>query len=214
MRPTDAGSSQSPVSTTRIRGSLFVRACVGRPRCGQRQQPRQRTWGSQTLATAVTALRVRRSRRRAISAGASLALRLRVLVTRGRLDRQIAVGRTCAPAATLALRARQLSDPRTRQRTAENLRGVVAYVDRLGSRPDFSAVAIQRAAVRAGREAILGLADRLERGAPVSPRGVVLARTLLADGVSSPIFNPDCGRTVAQAVWDIADVLEAEPPAF
>src|ERR1017187_5667867 len=102
---------------------------------GQRQQPRQRTWGSQTLATAVTALRVRRSRRRAISAGASLALRLRVLVTRGRLDRQIAVGRTCAPAATLALRARQLSDPRTRQRTAENLRGVVAYVDRLGSRP-------------------------------------------------------------------------------
>jgi hypothetical protein len=134
-------------------------------------------------------------------------------MTRGRLDRQIAAGCPCDSTAALALRARQLVDPRSRLRLARSLRGVVEYVDRVGARPVlFSSVMIEREAVSADRETILGLVERLEGTAPVNPRGVVLARTLLTDGIGSPLSNRSCGRTVAEAVWDVADALGADPP--
>jgi hypothetical protein len=107
-------------------------------------------------------------------------------MTRARLDRQIAAGRSGEPATAFDLRVRQLTDARAQRRTAENLRGVVKHVDRLGDRPDYSAVALHRAAVRAGREAILGLAERLDRTAPVNVRGMVLARELVTNGATSP----------------------------
>ncbi len=144
---------------------------------------------------------------RSTSADAPMALRLRVYVSRGRLDRQIAAGCPCESTAALALRARQLTQPRTRQQIARDLRGVVAYVDHLGSRRMLTAVMIERRAVRTGKQPILGLAERLEGSAPVSPRGVVLARTLLTDGLS-PLFNPYCERTVTQAIWEIEDAFE------
>jgi hypothetical protein len=144
------------------------------------------------------------------SESASLALRLKVFVARGKLDRQLAAGRSCESSAALALRARQLTDPRTRRQIAENLRGIVDYVSRHRSRPVLSAVVIEPAAVRSGRRAILELAGRLEGPAPVSPSGVVRARTLLTDGCS-PLFNPHCERTVAQAVSEVHDALEGLP---
>ena len=113
----------------------------------------------------------------------------------------------------LALRARQLIDPRTRQRLARSLRGVVQYVDRAVGRPVLvSAVVIDRAAVSADRETILGLAERLEGVDPVNPRGIVLAQKLLTDGIDSPLSNRCSTRTIAQAAWEIADALGADPP--
>jgi hypothetical protein len=149
-------------------------------------------------------------RGRSTSTDASLALRLRVYVTRGKLDRQIATGRPCESTAALALRARQLTDPRTQQQIARNLRGSIEYVYRRGSRRVISAVVVEQAAVRTGRHAIFGLAERLEGTAPVNPRGVVLARALLTDGLS-PLSNPNCERTVAQAVREVQDALERHP---
>jgi hypothetical protein len=147
---------------------------------------------------------------------ASMALRLRVSMTRVKLDRQIAAGRSCEPPAALELRVRQLTSPRVQQRTAKNLRGVVEYVDRIGYRRDFSAVVINRAAVRAGREGILGLAERLERTAHVNARGMVLARELVTDGATSPLFDRASERSVAQAIWKISDALgpEEHPSRF
>jgi len=150
---------------------------------------------------------------RSISSGAPLGLRLRVFVTRVRLDRQIATGVPCASPAARALRLRQLTDPGARQRVARDLRGIVDHVDHLGCALDLSASVIHRGAVSAGREAILGLADRLEAAAPVGPRGVALARALLTEG-TSPLYNPHSRMTVAQAIWEVADVLEAEAPFF
>jgi hypothetical protein len=147
------------------------------------------------------------------SAAAPLPLRLKVYLTRGRLDRQIADGRPYAATAQLALRISQLTDPRMRRTVARNLRGLVEYVDAVGSRLVISAVVIDRAAVRAGREAILGLAERLEGSAPATASGIVHARRLLADG-RSPFYNPDCERTVAEAIWDVVDELGTEPPAI
>jgi hypothetical protein len=143
-------------------------------------------------------------------AGAPLALRLRAFLTRGKLDRQIAAGRPCEATAALALRARQLTDARTQQQTARELRGVIDYVDRRSSRAVISTVVIDPPAVRTGRQAILELAKRLEGTAPVTPRGVVLARALLTDGLS-PLFNPHCERTVAEAACEVQDALDGHP---
>jgi hypothetical protein len=153
-------------------------------------------------------------RHRSIPALYGRALRIRLWLNRGRLDQQIVSGCPCWASAALAWRARQLSDPRARRGHARNLREIVAYADRAGRRPPFSAVVTVCAAVRADREAILGLAERLEASAPVNPRGIVLVARLLTDGIDSPLFNARCTRTVTEAVWDISDALgEDDPPA-
>ena len=128
-------------------------------------------------------------------------------MTRGKLDRQIVSGRPCESTAALALRARQLASPRTRSQIARELRDTVDYVDRSGPRPIVTAVVIEPAAVRAGRNAILGLAQRLEGSVPVQPRGVILARKFLTDGLG-PMSDPNSERTVTEAIWEITEALE------
>jgi hypothetical protein len=147
---------------------------------------------------------------RATSAGASPTLRLRVCVTRPWLDRRIAAGADCATSA-LELRAAQLASVRTRRRLARELRGLVEYAERVRSRPAYSAVVIDRRAVSRGRHAILGLAERLEGQAPVSPRGITLVRRLLTDGLG-PLFNPHSQQTVIQVVWNLEDALDVGLP--
>jgi hypothetical protein len=145
--------------------------------------------------------------RRQTPEDAPLALRLKVFVSRGRLDRQVAGGCSCEATPSLALRAQQLTDPRTRRRIAADLCGVVDYVYRPGPRPILTAVVIEPAAVRSGRPALLGLAQLLEGTAPVAPQGVVLARELLTDGLG-PLFNPNSEQTVTEAVREIVDALD------
>jgi hypothetical protein len=137
---------------------------------------------------------------------ASLALRLRVRLGRGGLDRQLADTPVCDMTRALALRSRQLTDRRTRDELARSLREIV---DRVEAPPRLmSADVIDRAAVRAGREPLLGLAERLETSGPVNPRGVALAKMLLTDGLS-PLYNRFCERSVTEAVWEIQDDLNA-----
>lgn len=146
--------------------------------------------------------------------GAPVALRLKLFLTRGKLDRQLAVGGSCEATDALALRVQQLTDPSMRRRIAGELRGVVEYVDNHESgRVVLSSVVIEPAAVRAGRETILGLAERMEAmDSPVRARGVVLARALLTEGIS-PLYNPYSERTVSEAVFDVQDALGG-PPAL
>lgn len=145
------------------------------------------------------------------SPGGLTPLRFRVFVSRRRLDRQIVAGRTCdAPA--LKLRGRQLTSVRSQQAAAMSLRRVVGHVDRLGAGPDLSAAVIDRAAVRASREALLGLADRLDRAEEVSPRGMVLARELITDGATSPLYGTAGGRVLIKGLWEISDALGTQQP--
>jgi hypothetical protein len=74
----------------------------------------------------------------------------------------------------------------------------------------FTAVVLERGMVRAGREAILGLAERLEGTEPVCPTGIVRTIELLTDGRISPLYNRYCGRSVVEAIWKIADALGAD----
>jgi hypothetical protein len=147
---------------------------------------------------------------RSASAGAPFALRLKVYLTRSRLDRQIAAGHAHEVAAELTLRAKHLTNPRTQRDIARNLRGIVRYVDRQESRSGISCVVISSRAVRGGRTAICELAEQLERAAPVNPKGIVLAQALLTDG-NSPLFNPYSKRTVTEATREIQDALAQDP---
>jgi hypothetical protein len=138
-------------------------------------------------------------------------MRLMVFLIRIKLDRAIADERPSEATRALALRVQQLTAHTTRRRVASELRAIVEYVDRNDSvSPRLTAVMIEPAAVRAGREAILGLAERLQSTAPLSARGVVLARALLTDG-RSPLFNPFCERTVVEAVFEVQDALGSVP---
>ena len=146
---------------------------------------------------------------RARPVGPRVSLRLRVLATRWRLDREIASGSMLGPADALMLRVEQLVHEETRGRIARDLRGVVEYVDRRGPRPVLTAVVIEPGAVRSGRRVILDLARTLEGTAPVTPRGIVMARRLLTDG-TSPLFNPDSELNVTEAVWAVQDALQGD----
>lgn len=141
-----------------------------------------------------------------------LTLRLKVYATRARLDRALATGQAWAAPEELALRAGQLTDPHTQHRIARELRGVIEYVDRRGTRREISSVVIDPPAVMRGRQAIVELAEELERAAAVNPRGIVLARALLTDG-RSPLFNRYSEQTVTDAACEIHEAL-AKPPTI
>jgi hypothetical protein len=176
--------------------------------------PRSRAAIASETAAAVVALDANaRAGGRPTDRHPTIALRLRVFLTRVKLDRAIADERASEATRALALRLQQLTAHTTRHRVASELRAIVEYADRNDSvSPRLTAVMIESAAVRAGREAILGLADRLQSKAPVSARGVVLARALLTDG-HSPLFNRFCERTVVEAVFVVQDALGAGPGA-
>lgn len=146
---------------------------------------------------------------RSASRRAPLRLSLKVRLSRGRLDRQLLAGRG-ADSEALALRAGQLTAPRSQQKLARALRGVLAYAERRQTPALITSVVIEPRAVRHGRHAIVDLAERLERAGSVEPGGIVLARALLSDGLS-PLFNPRSERTVTEAVHEVLDRLGEDP---
>jgi hypothetical protein len=143
------------------------------------------------------------------SAGASVKLRLRVYLTRGTLDRQIASGRPYLSTPALALRAQQLAEPRTRLQVARTLRKIVEFADQRTAGRALSAVVIEPTAVRRARHPILGLAERLESAAKLNPAGVARAQVLITDGLS-PLFDRNSLRTATQAIYEVQDALEGE----
>jgi hypothetical protein len=145
-----------------------------------------------------------------VMSGASVWLRLRVRLARRTLDDRIAAGSPCAPTAPLALRAAQLTHPSTRRRIAADLRGMVEYVDRVGSSRFVSPVRVDRDAVRVGRAPLLELAERLEGTDRVSPVGMVRARRLVRDHLNSPLYDRYSAGSVTDAV---RAVIEEFAPA-
>ncbi len=137
----------------------------------------------------------------------SLPLRLRVYLKRGRLDRSIGDGREAEASVELLLRIEQLTSPANQRRVARDLRRIVDYADRHRSGRVISSVVIDPSSVRRGRWAISELAEQLERGGAVEPRGIVLANELLTNGLG-PLFNRHADRTVARAVRDVRAALE------
>jgi len=144
-------------------------------------------------------------------AGGTLRLRLRVRLRRWRLDRELAAGPAGEISPELALRGRQLSDARSTRVLASSLRRVVARAESPRAANIGGGVPVAREAVRGWREALLGLAERLEEPVAASPCGVARVQMLLTDG-TGPLFNPTSERTIGEAIWWVADGLQQCPP--
>ncbi len=146
---------------------------------------------------------------RAIAADAPAGLRLRTFVGHRALDRRLATG-CSVTSPELALRARQLTDPKARRELAGSIRGALRSAERTPAL--ISTVVLDRSAVKFGRAALSDLADQLELAHNVTPRGVLLARRLMTDGLS-PMYNPNAERTVTEVAREIQDALLVRPPA-
>jgi hypothetical protein len=128
---------------------------------------------------------------------------------RHRLDRELASRWPAEPTTAHLVRARVLADPRTRHELAVSLRRVV--LDAEQPRATLSRAPVRRSAVLACREALLGLAERLEGPAEVNPCGVARVRLLLSDGLG-PLYSNLSGASIGESVWWVADGLSLCPP--
>ena len=105
--------------------------------------------------------------------GPRLGLRLRVAVTKWRLDRELAAGASPPRDDEHALRAAQLVERRRRERLARGLRRAIAS----GSKRRGAGVPVCRAAVLEAQPALLALVDDLARDPrPRAARGRARAR--------------------------------------
>jgi hypothetical protein len=138
-------------------------------------------------------------------------IRVRVLLGRWRLDRELADGWAYDAAEDRACRARQLADNVTRHQLACSLRRVVAAAESPRAVSFSSAVPVRRVAVVGWREALLGVAERLEQPGPANPCGVARTRVLLTDG-TGPLYNRASERSLSEMVWWVADGLQLCPP--
>jgi hypothetical protein len=131
--------------------------------------------------------------RRVGSEPAPLWLRLRVLMHRDELDRELARGVDPIGSTALTVRARQLS--RSRVRLADRLETVLAEA---GAPPVFTAAApVRRAQVLVCADDLLALGRRLRDDRPFDVQGVAMTSVLLSDG-ASPLYAG--GRSLAHAV--------------
>lgn len=138
-----------------------------------------------------------------------LRLRLRVLMSHFRLDHELADGRPASASDDRALRAAQLVDPATRRKVARSLRRTVADARGRRLRGFSSSVPTQYGAVNRCRDAMLGLAERLERPEPMSANAVAQVLVLLTDG-NEPLYNPSSRRSLDEAIWAVMDA-EQDP---
>jgi hypothetical protein len=125
--------------------------------------------------------------RRPPSPRAPIALRIRVFMRRGVLDRLLAAGADPSWDRELALRAEHLTAPR-RRRALE--KGLVRAVRDAHGPPRWNCAApIDRIAVRATTPELRALAASLSREADPVPQGVALAEQLLREP-GSPLYAP------------------------
>jgi hypothetical protein len=120
-------------------------------------------------------------------------LRLRILLGRSRLDRELATGADLGHPARRE-RGRQLATLEARERVAANVERLIAEAHRRD--PILSAaVPVRHDAIREARPELIGLARSLREPVEVSPQGIARTLILLTDG-AGPVFNSKCGASL------------------
>ena len=142
--------------------------------------------------------------------GRRQALRLRVLLSRTRLDAELAAGVDPHSTAMLELRAAQLLRPRYRRSLAAALEQVINVVDAPRHPGLSSAVPVQRGQVAQARTTVLSLAQVLRASENVHPRGVAMVWRLLSDPASPLYFSKESGALERQAQVAL-DCLVGQP---
>jgi hypothetical protein len=133
-------------------------------------------------------------------------LRLRVRITRGSLDRQLASGAAADGSPALALRTQQLTSTPGRRTIAALLATILEAAEERQADPG-SPLIVDHAAVLEAREQIQRLIDVLRARCELEPRGIALARLLLRDS-RGPLFCASPGRPLEQALSDISAHLK------
>jgi hypothetical protein len=137
-------------------------------------------------------------------------LSLRVRLRRRRIDRELADGRGLRLSEAHALRAVQLTSEVNRRLLARSLREVVAAADSPRAEWFGSTALLDRDVAAAGRDGLIGLAQRLEQSGPLGPCGIARARVLASDGMG-PLYKPASERSLGEAISWIAEGLDMGP---
>jgi hypothetical protein len=111
------------------------------------------------------------------------------------------------PSPLLAWRCSELTSTESREQLAASIARIERAADASvlpGSSP------LNRAAVRLHRGKLAAIADRLLAPEPVSARGVLLVRRLLADP-AGPLFDAEQGAELGNALLQASAALDAHP---
>jgi hypothetical protein len=138
-------------------------------------------------------------------------LRWRTRAHRQELDGRLARGADPMDSDELSLRVGQLGSARSRARLACALRGAVEVADRQPEPFGMPRSQIRRVEIRASRELLLELADRVGSSGPVGVEGLALTSLLIGDR-ASPLYDGDARRSVTVAAFTALVALERGYP--
>ena len=133
--------------------------------------------------------------------------RLQAHLCGDRLDRMLAAGVPPETDPLLALRAAQISSPRSRQELAVLVRRMLATATRDEESPFRARSMAILPRVKQARREFEALADHLEAPVPLPARGMAAVKLLLRDG-AGPLYRYESRQNLARLVHDITDLLD------
>jgi hypothetical protein len=143
----------------------------------------------------------------------SLRLRLRTWWKGMDLDAQLADGVDPTRSPELRLRAQQLASPKMRTELAFRVSRAVELADRGFELTTITArVPIKRARVRACRQWLLQIVQRLRADRPLAVRGLAMTALLLEDG-RGPLYTEGAPEAFEKTVRSTLVALEFAEPA-
>jgi hypothetical protein len=135
----------------------------------------------------------------------SLRLRLRVSTRSTALDNELARGGSPLHSRELALRARQLVEPKRRERLASALESLCEDAQRPSS--PTSIVPLPRREITEAGASLLTLAQRLRDPAPIYAGGAAMISVLLRDG-TGPAYTAGAGPELRRGLRAAAAALD------
>ena len=126
------------------------------------------------------------------------------------LDRRLAGGADPMQSDELSLRLGQLGSARSRARLAGALRRAVELADR--QLDPLSVPLIRRTEVRANRQLLLELAERVGSSGPLGVEGLALT-SLLVGEAPSPMYHRDATASLAASALQALTALERGHPS-
>lgn len=127
------------------------------------------------------------------------------------LDRRLAGGADPMQSDDMSLRVGQLGSTRSRARLAGALRGAVELADRQPDPLRMSPPLIRRREVRANRQLLLELVERVGSSEPVGVEGLALT-SLLVGEARSPLYHRDATASLAASAFEALAALERGHP--
>jgi hypothetical protein len=139
----------------------------------------------------------------------SLILRVRVSTQSTALDNELARGASPMHSRELALRARQLVEPKRRERLASALESLCEHAQRASS--TTSIVPLPRREITEAGASLLALAQRLRDPAPIYAGGAAMISVLLRDG-TGPVYTAGAGPELRRGLRAAAAALDGALP--